>query len=170
MYVRYEAVKKNSCGIVPGVFALANGLARSGALSDEDYAWWRANNDWMNGAYSDPGSVDAKLFDRGIHPHTQCWFKLGGVAEHLLLRTRGYLGLLDRYGVRWIERRSGTPGPILYEDEYQIVVERTESSKQAQLVHDAALIDPSAPQLGLSTSCQGTDCVLWVVTFRPGGR
>ena len=123
MYVRFEALKKNSRGIAPGVFALANGLAHSGALSDEDFAWWRANNDWMNGAYTDPGIIDSKLFDREIHPHTQCWFKLGGDIEHLLLRTREYLELLNRYGVDWVERRSSAPGPILYEDEYQIVID-----------------------------------------------
>lgn len=64
MYVRFDALKKNSRGIAPGVFALANGLAHSGALSNEDYAWWRANNDWMNGAYSDPatGNYRVRLF------------------------------------------------------------------------------------------------------------
>jgi hypothetical protein len=123
VYVRFEALNKNPRGVAPGVFALANELAHSGALSDADYARWRANNDWMNGAYTDPGSIDSNLFDRKVHPHTQCWFKLGDDSEHLLLRTRLYLELLDRYGVDWVERRSSDPGPILYEDEHQIVID-----------------------------------------------
>lgn len=131
VYVRFEAAEMNSHGFAPGVFALANGLAHTGALSDDDYAWWRANNDWMNRAYTDPGGVDATLFDREIHPHAQCWFKLSRDAEHLLLRTRRYLDLLDRYGVSWTERRSSAPGPIIYEDDYQIVVNAVKNGAQA---------------------------------------
>ena len=50
----------------------------------------------------------------------ECWFKL--TATHLLERVPGYLALLDRYGVAWVERRSDAPGRVLYEDEVQIVV------------------------------------------------
>lgn len=130
VYVRFEAAM-NSRGLTPGVFALANELAHSGALDDEDYAWWRANNDWMNRAYIDPGCVDPTLFDREIHPHAQCWYKLSSETEHLLLRTRGYLYLLDRYGVSWRERRSSAPGTILYEDDYQIVIDAATNVGQA---------------------------------------
>ncbi|MET3803328.1 hypothetical protein ABIB25_000312 [Nakamurella sp. UYEF19] len=35
---------------------------------------------------------------------------------------RGYLDLLDRYGVTWRERRSADPGEPLYEDDVQVVV------------------------------------------------
>ena len=120
VYVRFEAVTKNSRGLAPGVFALANELAHSGALSEEDFLWWRANNDWMNAAYVDPATVDPTLFDRSIHPRTVCWFKTS--ADRLLTRARGYLDLLDRYGVEWIEQRASDPAPILYEDEHQIVI------------------------------------------------
>lgn len=121
MYVRFEASVANSRGVKPGVFALANGLAHAGELSPDDYLWWRRSNDWMNAAYADPASVDARLFDQSVHPSTECWFKMS--ANHLVSRTREYLGLLDRYGVEWVERRSDDPGQILYEDNAQVVVD-----------------------------------------------
>lgn len=124
VYVRFEAATKNSRGAAPGVFALANRLAHSGALNEEDHAWWRASNDWMDAAYPDPGSRDVTMFDRDIHPHTECWFKLSAV--HLLTRTHQYLELLDRYDVSWVERRCSDPGPILYEDRFQIVIDARE--------------------------------------------
>ena len=116
-YVRFEAPEPNSCGFRTGVFGPANGLAHSKGLSVEDWAWWRVNNDWFNDAYIDPGSIDATLFD---HAAATCWFKES--ALHLLERIPGYLDLLTRYGVAWVERRSQNPGQILYDDEAQIVV------------------------------------------------
>jgi hypothetical protein len=120
VYVRFEGTSRNSRGAKPGVFALANGLAHSGKLSTDDYAWWRESNDWMNAAYADPTEIDGTLFNRSIHPTTECWFRAD--AEHLVTKVHGYLELLDRYGVGWIERQNANPGRILYEDEVQIVV------------------------------------------------
>jgi len=120
VYVRFEGTTVNSRGTNPGVFALANGLAHSGKLSFDDYALWRENNDWMNAAYADPSKIDGTLFDRSINPRTECWFRTS--AQHLVTRVHEYLALLDRYGVRWIERREDEPGRILYEDDVQIVV------------------------------------------------
>jgi hypothetical protein len=116
-YIRFEAADVNSRGVHTGVFGLANGLAHSNVLSVEDWSWWRANNDWYDGAYLDPASIDHDLFD---HPDVTCWFKAS--ATHLLDRMPGYLELLDRYGVAWAERRSDDPGQILYEDDVQVVV------------------------------------------------
>jgi hypothetical protein len=45
VYVRLEGATMTSRGAKPGVFALANGLAHSGELSTDDYAWWRESND-----------------------------------------------------------------------------------------------------------------------------
>jgi hypothetical protein len=117
-YLRYESATPNAQGRRPGVFALANGLARTDRLSDPDRAWWRANNDWFDAAYPDPASVDPTLFD-GTMP-VSCWFKV--TAIHLLERVPDYLALLDRYQVGWVERRSDNPGWIRYEDDVQIVV------------------------------------------------
>lgn len=97
---------------------MANGLARAGRLTEVDWAWWRANNDWFDAAYPDPATVDPTLFDGSIP--VSCWFK--DTAVHLLERVPGYLALLDRYQVGWVERRSPAPGLIRYEDDVQIVV------------------------------------------------
>jgi hypothetical protein len=102
-----------------GIFGLANGLARSDVLTPAG-AWWRANNDWLDAAHTDPASVDPTIFDKNIYPRTSCWFR--GSATHLLERVPGYLALLDRYGVAWVERRSFDPGTVLYEDADQVVV------------------------------------------------
>jgi hypothetical protein len=119
-YVRFESAVATERGSHAGIFGLANGLARSGRLSAQDWAWWRAANDWFDAAYRDPASVDPTLFDRARYPYATCWFR--DSAEHLLCRVPGYLALLERYSIGWRERRSADPGLIRYRDEVQIVV------------------------------------------------
>lgn len=125
VYVRFESATPNARGAYPGIFALANGLAQTGRLSPSDWAWWRVNNDWFDRAYPNPGAEHPELFDRTRYPVVACWFK--NSAHHLLARVPGYLDLLDRYGVAWTERRTTTPGTILYEDTVQVVVTPTVS-------------------------------------------
>jgi hypothetical protein len=108
----------HASGRHPGIFALANGLARSDRLSEADWAWWRSNNDWLDAAYPDPAAIDPAPFDGSVH--ASCWFK--STAGHLLARVSGYLDLLDRHQVGWIECRSSDPGRIRYEDDVQVVV------------------------------------------------
>jgi hypothetical protein len=119
--VRYQASVPNSRGRHPGIFALCNGLARSGALNEQDRAWWRASNDALQVAYVDPATVDPTIFDRSIHPVVTCWFK--ETAIHLLEYVPGYLAMLDRHLVSWEKLGNERPGTILYEDDDQVVVE-----------------------------------------------
>ena len=119
-FLRWESPEPNARGAYVGVFGLVNGLARSGRLSAEHHAWWRAANDWLDAAYTDPASVDAGLFDRARHPVVSCWFRAS--ATHLIARVPDYLSLLDSYGLAWIERRSTDPGVVLYSDADQVVV------------------------------------------------
>jgi hypothetical protein len=128
-FVRFEASTPNEHGLRPGIFWLTNKLARSGELAPEDWAWWRAANDWYDAAYPDPGKADPTLWDAALHPDVSCWFK--ATATHLLERVPGYLDLLDRYGVSWTERRSSSPGRVLYEDDVQVVVEWSSPAEQA---------------------------------------
>jgi hypothetical protein len=120
IFLRFEAAEPNENGRRPGVFGLANGLARSGRLTDAEWTWWRANNDQLGAAYTDPATVDPALFDRTVHDEVRCWFKSS--AEHLIALVPGTLRLLDTYGVAWVERRSLRPGRVLYEDDVQVVV------------------------------------------------
>jgi hypothetical protein len=119
-YVRYQAVIPNRRGTYPGIFALANGLAASGKLSEEDRAAWRRANDRADCAYTDPATVDASVYDREINPTAQSWFK--STATHLLANLRFYEDLLQRYGIECQILTSDNPGIPLYEDDVQIVV------------------------------------------------
>ena len=121
MFIRFESAVPSASGRYPGVFALANGLARDGLLTDEEHEWLVGNNDWFEHAYTDPGLTDPLIFDRAVHPHTACWFKQES-AGHLLERLTGYLALLDKYGVGWVRLLSEDPERIVYADDVQIVV------------------------------------------------
>lgn len=119
-FVRYEASMPNGRGLHPGVFALANGLARDGRLSAVDWASWRSANDHYDAAYADPTTVDRSVYDRSINPSAQSWFKR--TSTHLLTGVEFYTDLLHRYGVGWRVLYSNDPGRVLYEDDVQIVV------------------------------------------------
>ena len=99
---------------------MANGLARDGALTTHDYQWWARANAWYDNAYSDPSTIDPSVYDRGVNPRAQAWFKT--TADHLLAKVPPYLAILDRYGVKWEVCRSSDAGRILYEDDVQVVV------------------------------------------------
>lgn len=119
MFVRYRDVTPNRRGVQVGIFALANGLAADGLLSEQDRRWWRASNDWYDAAYVEPASVDPAIFDREANPGAVCWFKAS--ATHLLERVDGYLDLLDRHGVAWERVETDAPGRIVHEDDVQVV-------------------------------------------------
>lgn len=120
-FVRYQAVRPNARGNHVGIFGLANGLAKEGRLTSEDYRWWQDANAWYDAAYPDPNRADPTVYDRERNPHAQAWFKAS--ATHLLARIPGYLQLLARYAVPWEELRTPTPGRVLYEDDVQVVVD-----------------------------------------------
>lgn len=119
-FVRYEASMPNGRGLHPGIFALANGLAKDGRLSAEDWASWRSANDHYDAAYADPSTVDRSVYDHAINPSAQSWFKR--TAVHLVTGVKFYTDLLHRYDVNWRVRYSNDPGRVLYEDDDQIVV------------------------------------------------
>lgn len=79
----------------------------------------RASNDRANAAYVDPSAVVADCYDPILNPGARSWFKSSAV--ELLELTRGYLHLLDRYDVRWVELRTHTPGRVTFEDAVQVV-------------------------------------------------
>jgi hypothetical protein len=116
MFVRFQSAVPNRHGWFPGVFALANGLHASGRFSEEDAQWWRQQNDHANAAYTDPSTVEPDCY---AVPGSRAWFKV--TAGDLLDFSAGYLALLDRYEVRWVELRTATPGHLTYEDEVQVV-------------------------------------------------
>lgn len=118
-YIRFQSAVPNRHGRYPGVFAMANGLARSGLLGPADGERLRAANAWMEIAYPDPTTITPDCYDPHANPGARAWFK--GAASDLLEATRGYLSLLDRSGVGWVELRTAHPGRIVHEDAVQVV-------------------------------------------------
>lgn len=118
-FVRHQSIVPNRSGRFPGVFALVNGLSKAALLTPEDAGWVRSSNQRANAAYADPTSSVADCYDPIVNPGARSWFRSS--ARDLLGLTRGYLDLLDRYEVRWVELRTSTPGRITYEDDVQVV-------------------------------------------------
>ncbi|WP_354570115.1 hypothetical protein [Glaciihabitans sp. UYNi722] len=88
-------------------------------MTVQDAAWHRRANDRANTLYADPTTVAPDCFDPEANAGARSWFTAS--ARELLDATHGYLDLLDRYGVGWMELRTTSPGRITYEDDDQIV-------------------------------------------------
>nr|WP_076694660.1 hypothetical protein [Tersicoccus sp. Bi-70] len=118
-FIRFQSAVPNRRGRHPGLFAMANGLARSDALSVADATWLADANRSMEAAYADPTKLVPSCYDPALHPGARSWFKVDAV--RLLRLTEDYLALLDRYDVRWTELRTRHPGRVTYEDDVQVV-------------------------------------------------
>ncbi|MGI5216375.1 hypothetical protein [Nocardia sp. CA-290969] len=118
-YIRFQSAVPNRHGRYPGVFAMVNGLARYGLLGSAGSEWLRAANAYMNSAYPDPTGITPDCYDPQVNPGARAWFK--GDASGLLEATRGYLDLLDRAGIGWVELRTAYPGRIVHDDAVQVV-------------------------------------------------
>jgi hypothetical protein len=119
-FVRFQGTVRSSRGHFPGVFALADGLARDGVLTEEQRRFWQTGNDWYDANYPSPSTVDPRVYDHELYPGAVAWFK--STAEELITHMDGYLDLLAAHGVECHKVSSTDPGKIVYEDEYQIVV------------------------------------------------
>lgn len=120
LYVRFQGTARHARGHFPGVFILANELAAQGKLTEEQYRFWRSNNDWYDAHYTNPTTVDPRVYDPEVHPGAVAWFKSSAVG--LIERVDGYLELLAAHGVECRRVVSSNPGRVVYEDENQIVV------------------------------------------------
>ncbi|WP_129667260.1 hypothetical protein [Phytoactinopolyspora endophytica] len=118
-FVRFQSAVPNRHGRFPGIFALTNRLGRSCKLSAADHEWWKQANAKATAAYPDPSTRDPRCYDPELNPGARSWFKSD--ATHLLDMCQGYLRLLDRYGVAWVELRTDHPGTVVYEDPDQVV-------------------------------------------------
>ena len=116
---RFQSAVPNRHGHYPGIFALANGLAADGRLSPADRAWWEATNRQCDELYADPSTLGSRCYDPVVNPGARAWFRASAAAP--LAVTAGYLAVLDRYGVPWVELRTDSPGHIVYQDDVQVV-------------------------------------------------
>lgn len=130
-FIRYQALRPSKSGRFPGVFALVNGLGLDGELSESERRCWRANNLWFESQLVDPFKTYPSLSDRSVHPHTSSWFRVD--AAPFLDRTTGYLDILSRHGVAWVELHGEAVGPELFADEHQVVV---------SALHDPRMLGP----------------------------
>lgn len=89
MYLRFESCVPNSKGIYPGVYALANGLARGGRLTDSEYLRWKETNAFLDAAYTSPD-----IYLRMPGAQLTSWY-IEHSAPHLLESISFYTGLLD---------------------------------------------------------------------------
>ncbi|MFC1410307.1 hypothetical protein ACEZCY_13670 [Streptacidiphilus sp. N1-12] len=102
------------------MFALTNGLARRGQLTEEQERFRRSSNDWFDANFANPADVDPTVYDHELNPGATAWFKMS--ARHLIERVEGYRQLLRAHGIVCVEARSLDPGRVIYEDEHQVVV------------------------------------------------
>ncbi|MFD6312807.1 hypothetical protein [Streptomyces nigra] len=134
-YLRFQSPHRNSRRRFTGVFGLANNLARQGRLSEQQQAFRRRNNRWYDAAYTDPSTVDPRVYDEHVNPGAAAWFKPS--ATHLLARVPGYLPILAAHGVACQLLRSADPGRVVYEDAVQIMVVRYARSARDSDTQDA---------------------------------
>lgn len=120
MFVRYQSPTSNARGVYPGVFALVNGLAADGLLTEEQERFRRTTNDWYNATFTNPKDVDPLVYDRTLNPGAAAWFKVESV--HLTERVEGYLEILNAHKVPWERIEADAPGRVIYEDADQVVV------------------------------------------------
>lgn len=119
-YVRFQAADLNRHGIRPGVFALINGLAFDGQLTDAQERFRRDSNAWYTRSCTNPADVVPDVYSHLINPGATSWFKVSAV--HLLERVEGYLELLRVHAVAYEVVCSPQPGRSVYEDADQVVV------------------------------------------------
>jgi hypothetical protein len=106
-------------GVRLGIFAAVNTLARRGLLDAEQERFRAETNRWYDANMPLPTDTDPTLYS-DERPLVAAWFK--ATSEVHLARIPGYLAILDAHGIEWAELRTSEPGPIVYEDHYQVVV------------------------------------------------
>ncbi|MFE7598788.1 hypothetical protein [Streptomyces sp. NPDC057494] len=122
-HIRFQSPTRSPRGHHPGVFGLANALAREGRLSPGEWAIWRASNDWYDAHFPDPTTVDPTVYAPAVNPGAAAWFRPS--ATEALARVAPYLLILRDHGVPCVRLESADPGRIVYADAYQVVaVER----------------------------------------------
>lgn len=99
-----------------GVVASARGLRDQGELQTDQVLWLEALFDWFNFNLSVPPFQSKKLSGDCVS-----WFKHD--AEVHIKKMRELCALLSDHGVAVRMLRSKRPGKIVYEDDYQVVVE-----------------------------------------------
>ena len=118
-FVRFQSPTRNERGTFTGVFGLVNGLARAGHLTVEQETFRRTNNDWYDANFINPAHTDPSVYDTTLNPGAAAWFKT--TARIFIERVDGYLLILKAHEIPCETVWADDPGPIIYEDAFQIV-------------------------------------------------
>jgi hypothetical protein len=116
-YVRFVIGRKNEDSHVEdGIFgAIADALAAHRVTgADAAHLYWL--REWFNENLDTPDSFGRARVPRGI-----CWFKTGATLH--IARIWEMVEILERHGVYVRKIRTGRPGYVIYEDEWQLVAE-----------------------------------------------
>jgi hypothetical protein len=102
--------------LLTGLITEARLLRERGALATHEVEWLEGIYDWFNGNLPCPPFASA-----GWPCDSVSWFK--DSAEEAIVRMRELAVLLESHGLLVRTLRSRNPGKVLYEDEYQVIVE-----------------------------------------------
>ncbi|MEV6906353.1 hypothetical protein [Amycolatopsis sp. NPDC051071] len=119
IFVRFQSPTRNERGTFTGVFGLVNGLARADRLTVEQESFRRTNNDWYDANFINPAHTDPSVYDTALNPGAMAWFK--ATAHIFIERVDGYLSILKAHDIPCVAVRADDPGPIIYEDDFQVV-------------------------------------------------
>lgn len=127
---RFQSGVPDSSGAHAGLFSLMRGLAVGGSLGAVDRREWERMIARSYELHVEPTTVDPHCYSA---PGSRSWFR--DSAEALLALARDGCGLLDRYGVPWVELRTAHPGRITYADDVQVVARPFAHRREWQVPH-----------------------------------
>ena len=128
-YVRIQGRDIASSTMHPaGIFGMCVRLIQQGVMAEEDAALYREIDSWFVESLPFPEPCMRK--EKVI-----CFFKAEN-ADLMLRMLNPAMWLLDKYHVPFYMVYTNTPGEIVYEDEYQIVVKVDEDIPVIEYRHE----------------------------------
>ena len=128
-YVRIQGREIASSTMHPaGIFGMCVRLIQQGIMDEEDAALYREIDSWCVETlpFPEPCLKKEKVI---------CFFKTEN-ADLMLRMLNPAMWLLDKYQVPFYMVYTNTPGEIVYEDEYQIVVKVDEDIPVIEYRHE----------------------------------
>ena len=128
-YVRIQGREIASSTMHPaGIFGMCVRLIQHGVMDEEDAALYREIDSWFVESlpFPEPCLKKEKVI---------CFFKTEN-ADLMLRMLNPAMWLLDKYHVPFYMVYTNTPGEIVYEDEYQIVVKVDEDIPVIEYRHE----------------------------------
>lgn len=115
-FVRLQVTYRGVLGVEVGIFVAVDHLRRAGRLSAVDEATYFDIDDWFQVELPNP-----PFYDDGNTVGAVTWFKRPACSA-MLARLVPLQEILDRHGVEHTTAVATDPGPIIYEDPFQVGV------------------------------------------------